>query len=224
MNVLDSVFPKICVSCRKEGSHLCEDCFSLVSLTNAVSPLTHSSLLSGLFAATSYQDVLIQKIIHNYKYPPFLRDLSLPLASFILAHLALLDKPHGFNNPQGRSQSGSAGYILIPIPLHKKRLRWRGFNQAEKIAKQLSNILMMPLYSNILVKTKHTAPQTGLSEEERETSVEGTFAVQKPDLVTNKKILLVDDVYTTGSTMEEATKMLKRAGAIQVFGVVVARG
>jgi len=223
-SILDTLFPKLCVSCRTEGQHLCEDCFSLLSLANTTSPLPRSSPLAGLFSATSYQDRLVQKIIHNFKYPPFLKGLSLPLASLIIAHLALLDKPHSFNNPRVQNQPQHNQYVLIPMPLHKKRLRWRGFNQAEEIAKQLSNILMMPLCSDILVKTKHTTPQIELSEEERKINIVGVFAVQNPEFVTNKKILLVDDVYTTGSTMEEAANVLKEAGARQVFGVVVARG
>jgi len=125
MNIIDIIFPKRCVSCNTEGRHLCEDCFSLISIAHDVSPLSHSSLVDGLFAATSYQDVLIQKIIHNYKYQPFLRDLFLPLASLILAHLALLDKPYVFTNPHMQSPSQTNAYILIPMPLHKRRLRWR---------------------------------------------------------------------------------------------------
>ena len=83
---------------------------------------------------------------------------------------------------------------------------------------------MIPLCSDILVKTEHTTPQIELREEERKINIVGVFAVQKPELVIHKKILLVDDVYTTGSTMEEAAKVLKEAGAKQIFGVVVARG
>ena len=149
----------------------------------------------------------------SFKYPLFLKDLALPLASLIIAHFAFLDKPQNFT-----------GTVLCPIPLHKRKLKWRGFNQAEEIAKHLSEALSIPLYSDILVKTKNTTPQVELEGIERRINMLGVFEVKSRERVQNKNILLVDDVYTTGATMREAQKVLQQAGAKQVTALVVARG
>ncbi|GAI27128.1 unnamed protein product [marine sediment metagenome] len=110
------------------------------------------------------------------------------------------------------------------MPLDKKRLKRRGFNQAEEIAKVLSEILDIPLINDALLKIKETLPQVKLSEKDREENIKGIFLCQKPEKIKNKKTLLVDDVYTTGSTMEEAARILKKAGAKEVWGIAVARG
>jgi ComF family protein len=114
-------------------------------------------------------------------------------------------------------------FILIPIPLEKKKLKWRGFNQSEEIGKKLAENLKIPIFSNVLFKIKETRPQVELSEKERRENIRGCFLVKNKDLIKNKKILLLDDVFTTGSTMEEAAKTLKEAGAKEIVGIVLAR-
>ena len=113
---------------------------------------------------------------------------------------------------------------MVPVPLSKRKLKRRGFNQAEEIAKELSKILRIPLISSCLVKIKETPSQTELSEKERKEKIRRAFLVKEKQGIEDKKILLVDDVYTTGATIEEAAKVLKEAGAKEVFGMVIARG
>ena len=103
-------------------------------------------------------------------------------------------------------------------------LKERGFNQSEEIAKELSKILEIPALNDVLIKTKQTFNQVDLKKEERERNIKGAFFCQKRELIANRKILLVDDVFTTGSTMEESARILKEAGAAQVWGITVARG
>lgn len=224
------LFPKTCLSCRREGAHLCEDCFAFVSIANTPSPLSSHSPLSGLFCATSYQDQLIRKAIHRFKYKPYLKDLAFPLASLIIAHLSFIDKPSLYpktvEDPsyiQNNRAPKDFSYVLCPVPLHKRRLKARGFNHAEEIAKVLSSALGVPAVSP-LARIRHTAPQVELKEQERKQNVAGAFRVANSEAVANKKILLVDDVFTTGATMEECAGVLRRAGAKRVWGVVVARG
>lgn len=174
--------------------------------------LEANTSLSGLFCATSYEDRFAQRLIHAFKYPPFLRDLAKPLALCIIAHLALLNKP--IYPPD----------VICPIPLHKKRLRWRGYNHAEELAKQLGQAFSLPVVADALIRIKHTAPQANLGREERLKNMKGVFEVRNPQKIAAKNILLVDDVYTTGATMEECARILKKAGAARVFGAAVARG
>jgi len=113
--------------------------------------------------------------------------------------------------------------VFVPIPMEKRKMKRRGYNQAEELAKELSIMLNIPLMKDNLVKTKKTLPQMKLSAKERAENLIGAFAVKNPKELENKKIFLVDDVYTTGATMEECAKLLKTSGVKQVWGIVIAR-
>jgi len=226
--ILDILFPRYCLNCGCERSYLCQDCLATLDILESNFCLCkkssrlpqagkckrcQSEKLNGLYFALSYQNNLVQKLIQQFKYEPFIKELAKSLASLIITHFQLLNNKLDFSE-----------FVLTPIPLDKKKLKQRGFNQAEEIGKELSNFLKIPLMSNVLLKIKETLPQIELSEEEREENIKGVFSVRNNELVSNKKILLVDDVYTTGSTMEEGAKTLKESGAKEVWGVVVARG
>jgi len=222
--LLDILFPRFCFGCGKEGSYLCQDCQSCLDITEDIFCLCSvpkrlvfsrnmnsakctqclSKKLNGLFFPLSYQNNLVKELIRQFKYDPFVKELAKPLAELIITHFQLIDKEVWKDK------------ILIPIPLHKKKLRKRGFNQAEEIAKELANRLEIPLLLNCLKKAKTTSPQAELSKKEREENIKGVFWIKNEHLIKNKKILLVDDIYTTGATMEEAAKILKKAGAKEV--------
>ncbi|MGQ9687561.1 MAG: ComF family protein [Desulfobaccales bacterium] len=110
--------------------------------------------------------------------------------------------------------------LVAPVPLHPKRLRQRGFNQALLLAQTFPGAT---LERELLVRVRHTPPQTGLNPKERRENVKGAFAVPRPDRVKDKKVLLLDDVFTTGSTVKECTRVLRRAGARRVDVLTVAR-
>jgi len=210
--ILDLLYPQFCFNCSREGNYLCEDCQSTLGLQ-----LTHqkhrTQNLKDLYFALPYQDSLIKNLIQKFKYKPLVKELSKTLASLIITHFQLLDNKPDFSN-----------FTLIPVPLEKKRLKWRGFNQAEELARKLSVFLKIPLINNVLVKIKTTLPQVEFSEEERKENVKGVFLCKNSNQIKGKKILLVDDIYTTGATMEECAKVLKEAGAREIIGIVVARG
>jgi len=231
--LLNLLFPLYCINCQREKNYLCQDCFSLIDISTSqhcpfCSPAKivldgktcyscrKSKKLTGLFCAASYQNFIIKKSISQFKYEPYIKELAKPLASLIIQHFQLLDYPPSFFRDR-------SDFALIPVPLHKKRRRWRGFNQAEEIALQLSLFFKMPLISDCLLKTKQTLPQVQLSEKERTDNVKSAFVCQNKNLIKEKKILLVDDVFTTGSTMEECARVLKDSGAKEVWGIAVAR-
>ena len=247
---LNLFFPRFCLNCQKEGDYLCPDCLALIDVANyqfcpfcrpwkivldgrtCFSCRRHKKL-TGLFCAASYQNFIIKKLISQFKYEPFAKELAKPLSSSIIQHFKILDyRPTFF--------SDRTGFILIPVPLSKKRLKWRGFNQAEEMARQLAIFFKIPLVTDALLKTKETQPQMELTAEARQENIKEVFICQNRDLVKNKnlafgknfvsslslrnkKILLVDDVFTTGSTMEECARVLKDAGAKEVWGVAAAR-
>ncbi len=112
--------------------------------------------------------------------------------------------------------------FIIPVPLHRRRLRLRGYNQAELIAQELSKLTQLPVATEILFRTRFTRKQTDISPEDRYFNVKDAFEVREPEVISGRKILLVDDVYTTGSTLLAAAKPLKLAGAEQVIAFTFA--
>ncbi|GAH54355.1 unnamed protein product, partial [marine sediment metagenome] len=111
----------------------------------------------------------------------------------------------------------------IPVPLHPKRKKKRGFNQAQIIAKELARIKGIELRDQMLLKIKNVPPQTSLRVEERAENVSGAFGVAKGDKIKGKVVLLVDDVYTTGSTIRECSSVLRNAGVKEVKALTVAQ-
>ncbi len=211
---LDIFFPKFCFSCKKEGKYLCEDCKATLEISEIQCPKCQSKKLNGLYFALPYKSPLIKELIKKFKYEPFVKELGNTLAFLILDHFLLIEKDF---------QKDFADFLIIPVPLDKSREKWRGFNQATEIGKRLSKYLNIPLQESVLIKIKKTAPQTNLDKKEREKNVKGAFLIKNGEFLKRRKILLIDDVYTTGSTMEECAKVLKKAGAEEVWGVVVAR-
>ncbi len=114
--------------------------------------------------------------------------------------------------------------VLVPVPLENKKLKQRGYNQAEELAKELAKVLKIPVVSSNLVKIKKTESQIGLNAKARQENVKGAFAIKNPAELAGKKVFLIDDVYTTGSTMEECANVLRTLGRTkQVWGMSVAR-
>lgn len=213
--ILDLFFPKFCLNCQKEGTFLCQDCQAILDISNSHHPLPKfGGGLNDLYWAVEYKNPLIKNLIKIFKYEPFVKELAKDLASLVIAHFQLLDPPLNF---------GRGDYVLVPVPLEKRKLKWRGFNQAEELAKKLSSFLKIPIISDCLIKIKENLPQVELSGEERKENIKGVFKIEKPEKIRGRKILLVDDVYTTGSTMEECSQVLKKAGAKEVIGIVIAR-
>jgi len=111
---------------------------------------------------------------------------------------------------------------VVPVPLHGRRLAWRGFNQSSELGRAVARALGAPLLDRALRRTRYTVPQTQLDRKERQANIKGAFAAV-PDMVRGRRILLVDDVYTTGATLGECARTLKRAGAAGVDVLVLAR-
>jgi len=223
---LDLIFPKKCLNCGREGTFCCEDCFSLIKVNPfeyclCAKPQKTAGIgrcsrcekksLNGLYSATDFKQKIVRRIIHNFKYLHQIKELAYPLSALILTHLYFIAKVF----PDEA--------IIIPVPLFGKRKRRRGFNQAEEISRIISEKLTIEIVSDNLERIKNTRQQVGLGKEEREKNIKDAFRIKNPDELKNKIIFLVDDVYTTGATMEECSITLKKAGAKQVWGLTAAR-
>lgn len=113
--------------------------------------------------------------------------------------------------------------LIVPVPLHASRKRRRGFNQAEVIADELSRLTGIPMRNDVLFRIRRTRPQKQLGENERRQNLQGAFAVRK-NLDLSENLLLIDDIYTTGSTVERCAKMLRLAGAENVYFLTISIG
>ena len=228
---LDLFFPAFCINCNKEGSYLSQDCravldicylqYCLCNRNPKILPFggkcerCKDKNLSGLYFALPYKENQItRKLIHSFKYQPYLKDLAKTLASILIEHFVISNK--NTNDIWENS-------VLIPIPLDKKKIRIRGYNQSEELAKELSKILNVPMVKDNLIKTRSTKPQMELSGKERGENLKDAFVIKNPAELAGKKIFLIDDVYTTGSTMEECAEVIKNSGVKNVWGVVIAR-
>ena len=233
--VKELLFPSFCLGCKQEGTFLCEDCKATLEISeynyclcnknptrlqfdqnkNGKCYICKDKKLSGLYSALPYKEkVLTRKLIHNFKYEPYIKSLAKVLSKILIEHLVLAK-----NNTNQIWENS----ILIPVPLEKRKMKKRDYNQAEELAKELSKVINIPLVTNVLMKTKSTSSQMKLKKEEREKNVKDAFSIKNHEQIQDKKIFLVDDVYTTGSTMEECAKTLKDVGVKSVWGIVIAR-
>jgi len=221
---LDLIFPKICQKCGVEGNYLCSQCLSEIKPPTMFCPecdkpstlgLVHpvckkqNTPLDALMVAAEYNEQAVRNLVWQLKYnsaKTVSEDLSVLLADFLVTQ-NILDH--------------FADFTLASVPLHKTRLKLRGFNQAETISKNLSRKLGLR-YLELLTKLKKTKRQVDLTLEQRVENVKNVFQIiNRAD--TPKKILLIDDIATTGSTLLECAKVLKKAGAKEVWGLVLAR-
>lgn len=113
--------------------------------------------------------------------------------------------------------------IIIPVPIHKKRRLIRGYNQTELIAKEIANKENLKFEKNVLIKQKNIITQSSLSKASRKENIKNAFAIKNAEKIINKKIIIFDDIYTTGNTVLECSKMLKNAGANQIAVLTIAR-
>ena len=222
-NFLQLLFPERCLLCRSlltpaSSKPLCLKCDSSAWPVGVVCPLCgtlgHGKLpqcscrqsgfpLQGLFALSFYEGRW-RTLLHNLKYRGR-RSLARPLGRWLARELLL----QGCFMPQ----------IVVPVPLHHSRERVRGFNQSALLARQVAKELQIP-FSDLLVRNRETESQTKISRRERLLNVRGAFSCRS-ELKAGAKILLIDDIFSTGATMKEAANCLQRRGAL-VYGAVVA--
>jgi len=234
---LDILFPIECLGCGREKFWLCPDCnnkinFNVLQMCSSCKKVNKfgitceecktDTFLDGLLSAVSYEDKLVAKLIKTFKYS-FVKDISKNLSGIFISFLQnmIIDTKEA-DLPQVLKNLNQ--HIIMPVPLHIKRKRWRGFNQSEELAKVISEYFNTQINLDSLIRTKNKSPQAKLKGAERRMNVKGCFRVKNNDLVKDKIIILIDDVVTTASTLDECAKVLKLAGAKEVWGWTVARG
>jgi len=214
----DSAIPFFCTTCWNDFSAIsgpaCPHCGkpfeSPETLTHSpdheCSSCRQTPPQCDQIVSVGYYEGTLREAIHQFKYRPC-RSLGKPLAQWMLNNIRLV----------------SGLDCIMPVPLHRKRLRQRGFNQALLLSHAVSDAYGIRLSIDNLLRIRYTRPQVELSGQERIANVEGAFSLHHPQDINGANILLVDDVFTTGSTINECSKVLKKAGAERVNALTLAR-
>ncbi len=235
---LNFVFPLDCKICKKliqesKGYSICEGCFKTIELIEQPycikcgKPLIPTDFFKQnreilcldckikkysfeFSRSTGIYDKVLKKCIHLFKYYGE-KKLAKALGKLMVDYLL---KNGEFENKLD---------LIIPVPLHKNDLKKRGFNQSILLGKIVGDYFSIPVKESVLVKKKLTPFQVNLSKKEREKNILRAFSVEKPEEIKGKNILILDDVFTTGSTVEECAKELMKARAKNIFVLTLAR-
>lgn len=221
--IKDYIFPVYCLGCKKEGEWLCEKCFAKLDLSGVFCcPVCHKDTERGEYCLDCKKDLPLDFhiAISPYKEDSLLGDVIHTLKYSWAEDVAeVFDKMIDGFVKNNKDLFKNIDYV-VPIPLHKKRFAERGFNQAELVAKLISEKLDKPL-KNILERSKQTKQQAKLKRDERIKNLENAFSAKEK---IEGNVLLIDDVFTTGSTMQEGAKALKEVGVGGIVGFSMARG
>lgn len=210
-DVINIFYPNVCGICDKISKYdICPKC--LKKLNNIKQCKKHIYLKRNFTTHMyifKYEDMVREKFI-KYKF----YDQAYRYKSFS-KFLQKDKKVCGFLKKYD---------IIIPVPISKNRNRQRGYNQSELIVKELSKTSTnIHVLTNILYKQKNTLPQSSLNKIERQNNLKGAYKVENSEIIKNKKILLFDDIYTTGSTIDECARVLKLAGAKEIGALTLAK-
>ena len=226
---LDILFPIKCLVCNKDGEWICDDCFSEIEIESKnkcpkclkenndgsfCKKCQVTSKMSGIVVSASYENKLLQKAVHILKYK-YVKGLSLPLAKIL---------KEGFNSWTKNHNCKFDNIVLIPVPLHKKKEKLRGFNQAELLANDIGKLCKIKVDSRAISRIKNTSAQAKLDLIKRRKNIKNAFKINKKQNLKGKTVFIVDDVCTTKSTLEECAKEIIKANPESIWGLVLARG
>lgn len=220
--LLNFVYPKYCYFCKTGGRYICANCVKSYLNINwehrchvcgkvCKVGFIHKecekyTYLDGLIYVLMYDDA-VKRIIYDIKYG-FNFDILSEIGEMMGKYLRLY--------------KFSEDAVLVSVPLHKRKLKYRGFNQAGILAKKIEKVSGFS-YLPLLERVRDTDAQANLGREERENNLRDVFTCKNLYSVKHKKIIIIDDIYTTGVTMRECAKLLKKCGAEKVYGFVFAK-
>ncbi len=219
---LNLLLPQWCLGCGREGELICPSCRkNLPRVTSPICPRCGIPQSSGILCpgCVSWQQAIdgirspfrfggvIRQAIHQLKYRN-LRAITGTLAELLTDYITTNPIP---------------GEVLVPVPIHQKRMRERGYNQSELLSRELGRLVKLPVVADCLTRQRHNPPQArtaGISE--RWSNVAAAFTCRDHRLK-DKQIVLIDDVATSGATLDACASALKSAGASSVWGLTIAR-
>lgn len=211
MGIVDLIFPKLCVGCRREGKYICDDCQKKMIQPEQICPMCCKPSIDGWThprcRTTNGMERLIVGLPYKGVVQQCLKKVKYKSAWEIIGFLYELGKFSEYVD------------IVTSVPMWKGKEQRRGFNQAKILAELVGQNI------DLLERTRETKPMFGLKKKERRENIEGAFKFmcQENNKTLGQRVILVDDVWTTGATMRECTETLKRSGAKEVWGITLAR-
>lgn len=205
---LNILFPKVCLNCGKQGeSYLCSSCFLAFDLRFRIFPV-QNKYFDFLIYLGKYKDEIRNKLLQFKFYnKAYINEYFL---EFLLKDKNICDFLKSFD-------------LIVPVPMYKDKKSRRGYNQTELFAKNLGKNLELSYEENILIKFKENKTQSLLPQNERTKNVRDVFKIENYFEIKDKKIILIDDIFTTGATIQICSKLLKKAGAASIIALVIAK-
>mgnify|MGYP004680576015 CR=1 FL=1 len=212
--ILNLIYPQICGMCGKINKNsLCKKCE--IELKKQV----ENQIINN---GEEIQDKYFNELMYIFKYEGQIRKLILDykfneksylyltFVNFLLKNKKIFENIKNYDT-------------IIPVPISKKRKKTRGYNQSLLIARKIAKLTDLELMNNCLVKTKNIIEQSKLNKEDRTQNIQGVYKLKNKQLIENKNILLIDDIYTTGSTVNECSKILKQGNPKKIGILVLAK-
>lgn len=218
MGIIDVFYPKICVGCRREGNYICSECQRKLIKPEPICPMCTKPSLDGWTHPRCRRRLGMDRLIVGLPYKgcvqSCLKSVKYKSSWDMIGFLCNLQ----------RLEIDLQDSVLTCVPMWDQKVRERGYNQAEMIAELVAKQYMRQNYA-LLERIKQTRPMYRLNKQERWENVEGVFRInnQQANKLTGKRVVIVDDVWTTGATMRECARVLKTAGACEVWGITIAR-
>lgn len=207
MKIIEFIYPKTCGMCNKiSNSYICNKC--KLKLKNQVVANT-----------VVYDGKYFDSITYLFRYEGEIREKLLEYKFKEKSYLYKFFAQIILNNCKFKNNYD----IILPVPIHKKRKAKRGYNQSSLIAREIANEIKIEYGKNILIKNANNSPQSTLNKTQRIKNVLGIYSVKNCEKIENKKVLLIDDICTTGSTVNECAKVLKQNGASRVDVLTIAK-
>ncbi len=212
--MLELIYPNVCGICEEiDKNSLCENCKSGLDTITVAKIDNYENKTDKFFNEHGYifkYEGQIRKLLIDYKFNNK-SYLYKTFASIILSNKKMINFINNYE-------------IIIPVPIHKKRFNCRGYNQSELLAREISRKLKNIQFLNkLLIKTENNVAQSTLTKEERALNVKDIYKVKNNNLIKEKSIILLDDIYTTGNTVNECSKLLKKNGAREIGILTVSK-
>lgn len=224
MEIADFFFPKTCLACGREGRYLCKECVGKIPFAQPICPYCKHPSIDGATHANCVRKLGIDGLTSVWEYEGIVRKAVLSLKFKYATEIGKEISEYLISSLSGMVLPDV--HFLTPIPIYWYRQNLRGFNQSFELGKIVSQAMNWEFAPDLLVKSKSTFSQTELSRNARRKNLIGSFSlkpVHKSLVLNFDSVFLFDDVFTTGSTLFEAAKVLKRAGVRKVWGLTVAR-
>lgn len=211
--LLNIIYPPICGICgRVNKNSICRKCEIELEKNLNINIIRQEELEDKYFNELMYifkYEGQIRKLILEYKFNEK-SYIYITFVNFLLKNKKIFENIKKYDK-------------IMPVPISRKRQKERGYNQSLLIAKEIAKKTNLELVNNCLIKTKNIVEQSKLNKEDREKNIQGVYELKNEQLIQDKKVLLIDDIYTTGSTVNECSKILRKGNPQKIGVLVLAR-